>query len=63
MLCVERIGGRQEMKINVFYINPSGETEKVLCFGKNEKDLQEDVNKTLSRLGWDKTYCWSERID
>ena len=51
------------MRINVFYINPSGETEKVLCFGKNEKDLQKDVNKTLSRLGWDKTYCWSERID
>lgn len=50
------------MRVVVYYINPAGQTEKVLCFGKNKKALQEDVDLTLKRLGWDKTYCWSEGV-
>lgn len=51
------------MRVYVYYRNPEGQTERVLCFGKDEKELQKDVDKTLGRLGWDKTYCWSDEVD
>lgn len=51
------------MRVYVYYRNPEGQTERVSCFGKNKKELQKDVDKTLDRLGWDKTYCWSDEVD
>jgi len=48
--------------IKIYYINPAGMTESVICQGETQEELQKDADLTIDRLGWNRDYCWSEVV-
>lgn len=49
------------MKCILCHSECDGGVTRVLCFGKDENELNDDINLTMKRLNWDKRFCSIER--